>query len=342
MEGCGWDELGHGRNGYRQGLYFGSISILYDGNPGMGSCLDMSGQGCRSFEEYGTGDFDGLFRLFQQGEGYHVTRLDVAFDDHSGILDIWQLARDSDKVDEDAEQQFVSKFRKSGIDKQFSDGRPGITVYHGSKKSAVLIRIYDKAAERGLSKDQHWVRVELQLRDERAEAFAFSSEPIGVLFRGVLLNYVRYVDDPGTDSNRWRWPMKPYWEDLIEQAGRIRLYVKPGVEYNIGQLDAYVFGQAANAISAAIEIYGAPFFFDKIQNREISENVKYKRLVEQYGKKKSKVCPAVGPGDEVHRGIPGGQLFGEAGEPGSGHGGTPGGFGSGLEPSSGADFGQTP
>ena len=56
MEGCSWDELGHGRNGYRKGLYFGSISILYDGNPGMGTCLDMSGQGCRSFEEYGTGE----------------------------------------------------------------------------------------------------------------------------------------------------------------------------------------------------------------------------------------------------------------------------------------------
>lgn len=340
MEGCGWDELGHGRNGYRQGLYFGSISILYDGNPGMGSCLDMSGQGCRSFEEYGTGDFDGLFRLFQQGEGYHVTRLDVAFDDHSGILDIRQLFRDSDN--QDGEQQFVSRFRKSRIEKEFNDGRPGITVYHGSKKSAVLIRIYDKAAERGLPEDQHWVRVELQLRDERAEAFAFSSEPVGVLFRGVLLNYVRYVDDPGTDSNRWRWPMKPYWEDLIEQVGRIRLYVKPGVEYNIGQLDAYVFGQAANAISAAIEIYGAPFFFDKIQNREISENVKYKRLVEQYGKKKSKVRPAVGPGDEVHRAIPGGQFQREAGKPGPGYGGTPGGFGSGLEPPSGSDFRQTP
>ncbi|WP_366800490.1 hypothetical protein [uncultured Oscillibacter sp.] len=45
MERCGWDELGHGRNGYRKGLYFASISILYDGNPGMGACLDMSGQG---------------------------------------------------------------------------------------------------------------------------------------------------------------------------------------------------------------------------------------------------------------------------------------------------------
>lgn len=173
MESCGWDELGHGRNGYRKGLYFGSISILYDGNPGMGACLDMSGQGCRNFEEYGTGDFDGLFRLFQQEEGYHVSRLDVAFDDHSGILDIWQLFRDTDKVDEDAEQQFVSKFRKSKVEKEFDDGRPGITVYHGSKKSAILIRIYDKAAERGLPKEQHWVRVELQLRDERAEAFCF-------------------------------------------------------------------------------------------------------------------------------------------------------------------------
>ena len=172
MESCGWEELGHGRNGYRKGLYFGSISILYDGNPGMGACLDMSGQGCRSFEEYGTGDFDGLFRLFQHGEGYHVSRLDVAFDDHSGILDIQRLFRDSDK-DGDGVHQFVSKFRKSRIEKEFKDGRPGITVYHGSKKSAVLIRIYDKAAERDLPEGQHWVRVELQLRDERAEAFCF-------------------------------------------------------------------------------------------------------------------------------------------------------------------------
>lgn len=322
MENRAWDDLGHGGDGYRKGIYFASISILYDGNPGMGSCLNMSGQGCRSFEEYGTGDFDGLFRLFQQEEGYHVTRLDVAFDDHSGILDIQQLFLDSDK--QDGEQQFVSKFRKSRIEKEFNDGRPGITVYHGSRKSAVMIRIYDKAAERGLPEDQHWVRVELQLRDERAEAFCFAGEPIGVLFRGVLVNYVRYVDDSGTDSNRWRWPMKPYWEDLIEQVGRIRLYVKPGVEYNIGQLDKFVFEQASNAMAAAFQIYGVPFCVQKIQERKVTENPKYKRLVEQYGKKKPEVRAAVGPGDEVHRSIPGGQFLGETGEPGAGHGGTPG------------------
>ena len=168
------------------------------------------------------------------------------------------------------------------------DGRSGISIYHGSEQRDILIRIYDKAAERGLPDTQHWVRVELQLRRERASQFAFTavSEPIGTLFRGVLVNYVRYVDDPGFDSNCWRWPMKPYWADLIEQVGRISLFVKPGIEYNIRQLDHYVFDQAVNAIGASIDIYGAPFFMEQIQKRR-SDNPKYKRLVEQYGQQQS-------------------------------------------------------
>lgn len=280
MEGLAWDDLGHGRNGYRRALYYGSISILYDGIEGMGICLDMSGQGCRTFEEQGSGDFEGLFQLvIDNPDKFHMTRLDVAFDDHSGILDIVELFQDTDQ------QAFVSKFRKSKIEKEFNDGRPGITVYHGSKKSDVLFRIYDKAAERGLSVDQHWVRVEMQLRNDRALAFVRSLEPVGITFRGVLVNYVRYVDPDGFDSNRWRWPMKDYWADLIEQVGRIVLYVKPGLEYNIMQLDHFVFDQAGNAIAAALQIHGPVKFFDRLRERGTIENPKYKRLVDLYGKK---------------------------------------------------------
>ncbi len=172
-----------------------------------------------------------------------------------------------------------------------------------------MIRIYDKAAERGLPETQHWVRVELQLRRDRASQFAFTavSEPIGTLFRGVLVNYVRYVDDPGTDSNCWRWPMKSYWAELIDQVGRITLFVKPGVEYNIRQLDHYVFDQAVNAIGASIDIYGAPFFMEQIQ-RKRSENPKYRKLVEQYGKDKSKMRAAFRQGSEIHRELPGGRT----------------------------------
>lgn len=341
MEDVSWSAMEKGRNGYRNGLYFGSISILYDGNPGMGICLDMTGQGCRAFEEYGSGDFIGLFRLFSQDDRFHITRLDVAFDDHTGILDIRQLFHDTD--DQDGEQQFVSKFRKCKIEKSFKDGRPGVSIYHGSEQSEILIRIYDKAAERDLPEEQHWVRVELQLRRERASQFAFAavSEPIGILFRGVLVNYVRYVDDPGTDSNRWRWPMKPYWANLIDQAGRISIFVKPGVEYNIRQLDHYVFDQAANAIGASIDIYGAPFFMEQIQRRR-SENPKYRKLVEQYGKNKSEMRAAFRQGGEVHRELPGGKLLPEAGKLRPGHGGAPGAAGNGLGTSECRDSGQTP
>lgn len=341
MEEAGWSSMEKGRHGYRNGLYFGSISIYYDGNPGMGICLDMSGQGCRSFEEYGSGDFVGLFQLFLQDNKFHITRLDVAFDDHTGILNIRQLFRDSDEQKQDEGQHFVSRFRVWDIHKKFRNGRPGASVVHGSEQSDVLIRIYDKAAERGLPDTQHWIRVELQLRRERATQFAAaaSSYPIGELFRGVLVNYVRYVDDPGTDSNRWRWPMKPYWADLIDRVGRISLFVKPGVEYNIRQLDHYVFDQAVNAIGASIDIYGAPFFMEQIRSRR-RDNPKYRRLIDQYGQKKSEMRAAFRQGAEVHRGVPGKQLLGEVGELHSGHRGAQGSDGYGLGAPSGEDPGS--
>jgi hypothetical protein len=98
MEDAAWSAMEKGRNGYRNGLYFGSISILYDGNPGMGICLDMSGQGCRTFEEYGSGDFIALFRLFSQDERFHITRLDVAFPEYwiSGSCFMTQMTRVGD------------------------------------------------------------------------------------------------------------------------------------------------------------------------------------------------------------------------------------------------------
>lgn len=38
--------------GYRDRLYFDGISIHFNGRPGMGVCVEMSGHGCRNFEKY--------------------------------------------------------------------------------------------------------------------------------------------------------------------------------------------------------------------------------------------------------------------------------------------------
>lgn len=285
MESAPWELLDHGANGYRQAYYFGSISIWFDGQPGMGCCVNMSGQGCRSYEEHGSGDYVSLFGIvLGDPERFNITRLDVAFDDHTGILDIDQVAQDTN------DREFVSRFRTERIEKEFKDGRPGLTVYHGSKKSAVMIRIYDKAAELGLPDYQHWIRVEIQLRQERAAEFARQSldQEIGTLFRGVLLNYVRYVDDPGNDSNPSRWPLKDYWQQLVEEAEKIRLFVKPGIEYNVSQLDHFVFDQAAGAFHCAVKLYGASYVVQRVLDKDISDNKKYLGVLKEYSYRQKK------------------------------------------------------
>ena len=156
----------------------------------------------------------------------------------------------------------------------------GTTVQIGSPKSRVLIRIYDKAAERG-KKDMHWIRCEMQLRDSRAIEFSGLELPIGQAFTGVLLNYLRYVE-PGDDTNKWRWPMKDYWVNLVQDAERISIYQSPGMEYNEEQCRNYVVNQAGNAIDACIRMYGIEEFQSMIDHRQTVSNPKYDWLVEKH------------------------------------------------------------
>ena len=160
-EGISWEKV-KGAHGYRDRLYWEKISIHYNGTEDMGIWLEMSGQGCRAFESFGTGDYEALFdEVFDNPGDMNITRLDVAFDDHSGLLDIHEVCEDTKN------QEYVSRFR--GWDVDYSDKGSSVTL--GSRSSEILVRIYDKAAERGFDDGRHWVRVELQLRRERARGF---------------------------------------------------------------------------------------------------------------------------------------------------------------------------
>lgn len=268
-----------GAHGYRDRLYWEKISIHYNGREDMGVWLEMSGQGCRAFESFGTGNYESLFQeVFNNPGDMHITRLDVAFDDHDGLLDIEQICEDSRKA------EYVSKFRSGAATYGLGDDK-GKSVLLGSRSSEALVRIYDKAAERGFD-DRHWIRVELQLRRERAAAFLQRTEPIGDRFSGVLANYLRFVDEPdGFDSNRWRWPMKSYWARLLDGASRIRIYEKPGSDYNMINLENFVFQQAGNAIYTYLETHTMEQFQAGLRNRGTQLNSKYQTLINQYGRK---------------------------------------------------------
>lgn len=270
LSSCPWQEI-KGAHGYRDRKYFSSISVHYNGREDMGVWVEMSGQGCRAFESISQLGWPGLFSFISES-GLKITRLDVAFDDHTGILHMRDIIEDTQ------DGNFVS--RSDYWETVLSS--KGSTVQIGSPQSKVLVRIYDKARERHCEEGTHWNRVELQLRDDRAIQFTRLRLPIGEAFSGVLLNYLRYVIPDGEDSNRWRWPMRPYWLDMLEVLTPTSIYTAPGLEYNVDRCREYVVNQAGNAIDCLIKIYGLNEFRTMIDNRSTSTNPKYENLVQQY------------------------------------------------------------
>lgn len=221
----------------------------------MGICLDISGQGCRAFETYGKGDWIAFFRtIFDMGIVKSVTRLDLAYDDHIGYLDIHRI--ESDRQD----RNLVCKARHTSSihSDDWDEDIQGLTVEIGSNKSNVFIRIYDKAAERGFDHSKHWIRVEIQLRKKRslcAVSDILKENHVGYVASGILRNYCTFRT-PTSDTNKCRWPIADYWEKILLNMDRIRLVLTPGEEYNYSKTEQHMLLQYGQAFIAYYRMYG--------------------------------------------------------------------------------------
>ena len=297
-----WIE-GNGYHGYHKRIWYDSISIHYDGGSNMGIWLEMSGQGCRAFESYSdkrdiynTEMYAPLFKLVVDNpKEYNITRLDVAFDEFTGILDPARVVKDTQE----------RKFKSRAEYWSSTVSSDGMSVNVGSPRSKVVIRIYDKRAERlakiedrdqreRISEDiPHWMRVELQLRDERALEFiktmagcgkcndSGEAWPIGIVYTGVLKNYLDYgypVRKKG-DAEEMVWHTYDYWQDVLCGASAISIYTQPGTEYNLARLTEYVINMAGNAVDALIDVEGFEGFLEALKTRRIKPNPKYTALV---------------------------------------------------------------
>lgn len=275
LENYEFQELPNGRHGYHDGLYLDGINIYY--NPcseSMGICIDMSGTGCRAFEDYSKTNFKDIFDLILSDEdSYNITRLDIAFDDKEGIIPIKQLASDVEK------QNYISKWSSWKV----TNSSDGLTIDIGSNKSDAMIRIYDKALERGfIGADYiHWIRLELQLRRSRAMEFIRELQytDLGKLWTGVVYNYLRFVIPNNSDTNKARWKMRKYWFNLINNAEKIKLFTYVGMEYNYDNLSNYVFKQAVGAIKTSMQLMGSVKFFKAVKETKIKLNPKYEMLL---------------------------------------------------------------
>lgn len=314
MAECNWQVGENGARGYQKKEYLDGVNIFYE--PAASNeykvWLEMSGKGCRNFETMGNGEWEKLFALVcNEPENIHLTRLDVAYDDKpisfeewqqlqpearalhtgTGLLDLKIIQR---SVDDEA---YVSRIRCLHTETSYrrvlnketgtSERRVGRTVYAGSPQSNMLIRIYDKAIEQETyPADFHWVRLEMQLRNENALGFvyALANDNIGTVFSGVLANYLRFVEPDPKDSNRSRWRTVDWWQEILGDVGRISIWITPGNDYTTLRLENFVTHNCGNAIQAYIDMMGIERFLRKLkENRPPQMAEKYKVLLAQNG-----------------------------------------------------------
>lgn len=175
----------------------------------------MTSQGCREFENNSSIGWADLFGIIRGGEG-HMTRLDIAFDDRTGLLDMQQMKLDRDVANYRSLLSYTAEHRSH------KENIMGMSLYFGAKGSCTNIRIYDKDAEQG-GLGTHWIRVELQLRDAYADTVVKSALSIPCIFSSVLKKYLVFLQPNPTDSNKCRWPVAPYWNALLEGAQTLTL-----------------------------------------------------------------------------------------------------------------------
>lgn len=270
-----WETENAFRNGYPCRTSYKHISILWGADDerfyksdakksasekvrhDMGICLDMSGQGCREFESIAGNDWlKFLYSICDRDFRTVITRLDLAYDDHIGTLDLYRIAGDV------RDRYYTSPSKKSQIiwsDDQVNDVK-GLSVYIGSKSSDVLIRIYDKAAEREFGPERHWVRCELQLRHERcisATAEILKQQHVGRTASGILRNYLQFREPVTSDENKSRWPIADYWDKVLLDMEKVSLWISPGEPYNFSKTELHMIKQYGQALITFQRINGS-------------------------------------------------------------------------------------
>lgn len=273
-------QCGKGFYGYLNRLYFDGISIHFNGSSNMGVCLEMSGKGCRNFEQFGNGDYNALFNYICDNKEVNITRLDVAYDDFNKILDIDTIFNDI------VSQNYVSRFKSFPVEFVLSKDCSKIskTLYFGSRKSNILYRMYDKRAEQKSNLD-HWVRLELQVRDDNANSFIetfLSVNNLADVYFSVLNNYIRFVAPNGSDSNISRAPLAHYWEKFLQCLCKTSLF-RPCSDFTESNLENYVKKQCSSSIISFIALFGFNNFIDFLRGRaKFDLNPRHKALLLQH------------------------------------------------------------
>ena len=270
-----FQEAPYGLMGYQRVLRFGDIQVLYEPRENeyfqdMGVCVSMSGNGCRAFEtmsrltikgakdKQGTAStaFPTLFQLLAAEPSANISRIDIACDDREGHLSMADIVR---KVqDNEINSRMSKRTLYLGYD---GKQRSGTTVYIGAESSAFRVRIYDKALEQGES--GHWVRVELVMRGENAQAFGrqlTNAESVGKLAAQVINDKLSFIERD--DINITRCTVCPWWRAFVDELESVRLVARETVQHCVEHIAEWVESQVGPSLAILFQTMGFPKIFE--------------------------------------------------------------------------------
>lgn len=212
-----FERLDKGGLGYKRQIINNNIRVYFEGLPGMGICVSVSGKGCRYLEAQGTDIWRLIFRLARSAK-INITRIDLALDTDIKLINKIRKSVDNKK--------YISKSRNiSYICKSLENSTRTETIYIGSRSSELMIRLYDKAVEQKLD-DVDWERWEIVLKKRKIkEVIPLLERDISQTFRNILYTYFRPITS--IESNKSRSKVSKWYLDFLGEVKKISLYIDP-------------------------------------------------------------------------------------------------------------------
>ena len=242
-----WLELDKGMLGYKSMSLEQTTQMkwLKDGNENMGQHFIISGQACRILESLDISLLD-ILRQLNVNASINITRLDIAMDlfhDNNllkSIVEAYNL------------DNYKSKTKSSNIIiSKSNNGRIGTTINFGSRQSSVLIRIYDKGAERDLEVD--WVRIEVECKDKiynKKIIDNFCNLGLAATYKAIMHNYLSFLEYKDTNISRSK--VAKWWSKIIDSIDKIKLYEAPETK-TLDEVKKWLINQTSASFATVLQ-----------------------------------------------------------------------------------------
>ena len=253
-----WLEMDRGMLGYKSMSIENTTKIkwLKDGNSDMGQHYIISGQSCRILESLNISLLD-ILRQLNENYTINITRLDIAMDifENKTLLKSIVEAYNSDN--------YRSKAKSSNIIiSKDSNGRIGTTINFGSRQSAVLIRIYDKAAESDM--EVNWVRIEIECKDKKYNKKIINNINnlgLAATYKAIINNYLAFLEY--RDANISRSKTAKWWNKIIDSIDKIKLYEAPKAK-TLDEIKRWLINQTSASFATVLQSEQSRSFIDEM------------------------------------------------------------------------------